>query len=84
MKRIYKILLSLLFPLTLLSCQKQLQEVNINPNNPEHVSPEYLLNTSIYNTISLLGGDMRRQVFSHYSNYVAVGGGQLPRYFTFS
>lgn len=84
MKHLYKILLSILFSTVLISCKNELEKVNINPNNPENVSPEYLLNTSVFNTMNLLGGDMRRQVFSHYSNYVSVGGGQLPRYFTFA
>lgn len=66
------------------SCKKELQETNINPNNPENVDPEFLLNTSIFNTLNLFDGGMRREVLSHYSNYVSVGGGQLPRYYTFA
>ena len=84
MKHITKLIILLLISLSFVSCKKELAEANINPNNPENVSPEYLLNTSVFNTINLFGGDMRRQVFSHYSNYVSVGGGQLPRYFTFA
>lgn len=62
------------------SCKKDLAALNKNPNRPEQVQPEYLLNTSILNTMNLFGGDMRRRVFSHYSNYVSVGGGQMERY----
>jgi hypothetical protein len=62
------------------SCQKQLAKMNINPNNPEIVDPEFLLNTSILTTMNYYGGDMRRRATSHYSNYVSVGGGQYERY----
>lgn len=85
MKNIYKILLLALVSIaSFSSCKKELEETNINPNDPENVDPEYLLNTSVYNTINLFAGDMRQRVFSHYSNYVSVGGGQMPRYFTFA
>jgi hypothetical protein len=66
------------------SCKEKLAELNINPNKPEVVSPEFLLNSSIFNTMNLFGGAMRREVFSHYSNYVSVGGGQFQRYGYFS
>jgi hypothetical protein len=77
-------LLFLSFLITLSSCSKELERTNINPNDPENVDPEYLLNTSVFNTVKLFGGGMRREALSHYSNYVSVGGGQLPRYFTFA
>lgn len=64
-------------------CKKQLTETNVNPNRPAVVDPEYLLNTSIFNTMNLFGGAMRREIFSHYSNYVSVGGGQFQRYGNF-
>lgn len=76
--------LMLLFQLVLISCKKELERTNINPNNPENVDPEYLLNASVLNTINLFGGAMRREALSHYSNYVSVGGGQLERYYTFA
>lgn len=85
MSTIYKVLLLVsLFSISLTSCKKELEKTNINPNDPEHVDPEYLLNSSILNTINLFGGDMRRVALSHYSNYVSVGGGQLQRYYTFA
>jgi hypothetical protein len=65
------------------SCKKDLEKLNENPNRPAVVDPEYLLNSSIFNTMNLFGGAMRREVFSHYSNYVSVGGGQLQRYGNF-
>lgn len=70
--------------ISLFSCKKELEKANINPNNPENIDPEYLLNSSIYSTIKLFGGDMRARVFSHYSNYVNVGNSQLPRYYTYT
>ncbi|ADY54081.1 hypothetical protein Pedsa_3551 [Pseudopedobacter saltans DSM 12145] len=84
MKNTYIKLLFLLFTLSFTSCQKELETTNINPNNPNSVDPEYLLNTSVLKTINLFGGDMRRVTLSHYSNYVSVGGGQLQRYYTFA
>ncbi|MES2418427.1 MAG: SusD/RagB family nutrient-binding outer membrane lipoprotein [Bacteroidota bacterium] len=80
----YKFLIILICCITLISCKKELEEANINPNNPEHVDPEYLLNTSVLNTMNLFGGNMRRETLSHYSNYVSVGGGQMQRYYTFA
>jgi hypothetical protein len=84
MKNIYKYLLIVLFAVTFISCKKELENANVNPNNPESVDPEYLLNTSVFNTMKLFGGGMRREALSHYSNYVSVGGGQLQRYYTFA
>lgn len=74
------LLLILVFAVALSSCKKELETANINPNNPESVSPEYLLNTSVFNTINFLGGKMSREIFAHYSNYASVGGGQFQRY----
>lgn len=84
MKILVKILLAIVIVSSMISCKKELETTNINPNNPESVNPEFLLNTSVFNTINLFGGDMRRVTLSHYSNYVSVGGGQLQRYFTFA
>ncbi|MDT3400996.1 SusD/RagB family nutrient-binding outer membrane lipoprotein [Mucilaginibacter terrae] len=84
MKKFINIILILLLPVSFISCKKQLAEANINPNNPESVDPEFLLNTSVFNTMNLFGGAMRREALSHYSNYVSVGGGQLQRYYTFA
>ncbi len=85
MKNIYKLsFLLVLMSIVWSSCKKELERTNINPNNPETVEPEYLLNSSVYNTINLFGGAMRREALSHYSNYVSAGGGQLQRYYTFA
>ncbi|RYE59461.1 MAG: SusD/RagB family nutrient-binding outer membrane lipoprotein [Sphingobacteriales bacterium] len=85
MKHVNKFLVFFLLVTGVLSsCKKELERTNVNPNNPESVDPEYLLNTSVFNTINLFGGSMRREALSHYSNYVSVGGGQLQRYYTFA
>lgn len=84
MKIIYKLTFILVFATLFVSCKNELDEANVNTNNPEHVDPEYLLNTSVFNTMNLFGGVMRREALSHYSNYVSVGGGQLQRYYTFA
>ena len=83
MKYANKILPVLLLTLTMVSCNDELEETNVNPNEPENVAPEYLLNTAVFNTLNLFGGDMRERVFSHYSHYASVGGGQFERYATF-
>jgi hypothetical protein len=80
----YLFLLVMAFSMGLTSCKKDLADMNVDPNNPQVVDPEYLLNTSILNTMNLYGGDMRRRVLSHYSNYVSVGGGQFERYWFFT
>jgi hypothetical protein len=65
------------------SCRNELIRANMNPNQPTKVSPGYLFNSSVFNTMNLFGGDMRREAFSNYSNYVFTGGGQFERYFYF-
>ncbi|MDB5229402.1 MAG: hypothetical protein JWN76_207 [Chitinophagaceae bacterium] len=82
MKSRYNFLVIMLafFSIGTSSCKKNLAELNVNPNRPEVVDPEYLLNTAILNTMNYYGGDMRRRALSHYSNYVSVGGGQYERY----
>jgi hypothetical protein len=74
------VLLIILVSVATSSCKKKLAELNVNPNRPEVVDPQFLLNTSILNTMNYYGGDMRRRALSHYSNYVSVGGGQYERY----
>jgi hypothetical protein len=83
MKYFKKIHVILLASIISVACEADFEETNRNPNEPVNVSPAYLLNTSIFNTINLFGGDMRERVFSHYSHYVSVGGGQFERYATF-
>lgn len=65
------------------SCQNELVKANINPNQPTKVDLGYLFNTAVFNTMNLFGGDMRREAFSNYSNYVMAQGGQFQRYFYF-
>lgn len=79
MKRYSLILIVLLTILT--SCTKNFEEINTNPDRPDVVQPQYLFNAAIFNTMRLYGGEMRKRVFSHFSNYAMVGGGQLERYF---
>lgn len=76
----YVVFILALFTIGFTSCKKKLADLNENPNSPQIVDPEYLLNTSIFNTMNYYGGDMRRRATSHYSNYVSVGGGQYERY----
>lgn len=78
----YILIIFLLVSMTF-GCTSGFEEINTNPNQPEIVEPDYLLNTSIREALNLFGGDMRRRVTSHYSNYVSVGGGQFERYFHF-
>jgi hypothetical protein len=76
-----QIIIFILFIFSLTACTKNFEEINTNPDRPVSVQPQYLFNGAVYNIMNLYGGEMRKRVFSHYSHYVAVGGGQLERYF---
>jgi hypothetical protein len=81
MKMKTQLIISILFIFSLTACTKNFEETNTNPDRPVSVQPQYLFNGAVYSIMNLYGGEMRKRVFSHYSNYVAVGGGQLERYF---
>jgi hypothetical protein len=66
--------------LGLVSCKKNLEEINVDPNHPTKVEPDFLLTSSIYNSLNLLGGDMNRVVFFNYTQYFSGFQGEFQRY----
>lgn len=62
------------------SCSKNLEEVNSNPNNPTKVEADFLLTTSIFETLNLFGGNMNRVVFYNYTHHFAGFQGEFQRY----
>jgi hypothetical protein len=76
----YLYILTCLAMLSLASCKKDLEKTNINPNNPSKVEPDFLLTSSIFNSLSLIGGDMNRVVFFNYTQYFSGFQGEFQRY----
>jgi hypothetical protein len=74
-------LLLLLFPLLgFFSCTQDFEEINMNPNNPEKVAPDFLLTSSILETMNLFGGEMNRVVFFNYTHHFSGFQGEFQRY----
>lgn len=78
MKQQYFILLFGLFALA--SCSKKLEETNINPNNPSKVEADFLLTTSIFESMNLYGGQMNRAIFYNYTHHYSGFQGDFQRY----
>jgi hypothetical protein len=64
----------------LLSCNKNFQETNSDPNHPTIVAPDFLLTSSIFNTLNLYGGDMNRVIFFNYTQHFSAFQGEFQRY----
>lgn len=64
----------------LASCAKNIEQVNENPNNPTKVEPDFLLTTSIFETLNLYGGAMNRVVFYNYTHHYSGFQGEFQRY----
>jgi len=62
------------------SCTKNFEKLNTNPNDPTVVEPEFLLTSSILNTLNLLGGNMNRVIFYNYTQYFSGFQGEFERY----
>lgn len=77
MNRIYIILISLF---GLIACTKKFDQINTDPNHPVVVQPEFLLTSSIFNTLNLYGGDMNRVVFFNYTQHFSGFQGEFERY----
>jgi hypothetical protein len=75
-----KLILIILFAVGLLSCTKDFEKLNTNPNDPAMVQPEFLLTTSIFKTMNLFGGAMNRVVFYNYTHHFSGFQGQFQRY----
>jgi hypothetical protein len=65
---------------TICSCTRNLEGINQNPNNPTRVEPDFLLTTSIFETLNLYGGPMNRVVFYNYTHHFAGFQGEFQRY----
>jgi len=69
-----------IFLLGFISCSKDIESVNNNPNNPTRVEPDFLLTTSIFQTMNLYGGAMNRVVFYNYTHHFSGFQGEFQRY----
>ncbi|GGG26080.1 SusD/RagB family nutrient-binding outer membrane lipoprotein [Pontibacter amylolyticus] len=76
--------LKIIFLLVLLigfcSCTDDFEEINRNPNDPTEVEPDYLLTTSVFETLNQFGGQMNRVVFFNYTHHFSGFQGQFQRY----
>lgn len=73
-------ILLLISTLGMVSCTKGFEEINTNPNDPTIVQPDYLLTTSILETMHLYGGAMNRVVFFNYTQHYSGFQGEFQRY----
>ncbi len=75
-----KIFLFIAGIITLASCSRKLEDININPNNPSTVEADFLLTTSIFETMNLYGGQMNRAIFYNYTHHYSGFQGEFQRY----
>lgn len=62
-------------------CTDGFEEANRNPNQTDKVNPEYLFNTSVYNTLNTYCGSMKKELLANYAQYYGGAvGGQIQRY----
>lgn len=80
MKHIHLYLLTCLLVLGVLSCTKKFDQIGADPNRPTEVQPDFLLTTSIFESMKLFGGDMNRVVFFNYSQHFSAFQGEFQRY----
>lgn len=70
-----------IFSSLLLSCSfTDFGDININPNNPDKLEPDFLLATSIVETMNLYGGSMNRVVLFNYTQHFSAFNGRWQRY----
>ena len=62
------------------SCTKNFDEINHDPNHPTEVEPDFLLTSSILNTMDLYDGSMNRVVFFNYAQHFSGFQGEFQRY----
>ena len=77
MKKVLTIVLSVA---ALCSCTKGFEEINSNPNQISEVNPEYLLNTSVYQTLNASCGGIKKIMLDNYVQYCYGQTNQLGRY----
>ncbi|MGE5518567.1 MAG: SusD/RagB family nutrient-binding outer membrane lipoprotein [Candidatus Dadabacteria bacterium] len=78
MKQRISFILIILVILT--SCSKNLPDVNKNPNSPSQVEADFLLTTSIFESMNLYGGQMNRAIFYNYTHHYSGFQGEFQRY----
>ena len=66
--------------LSLVACTKDFEQINTNPNQLSEVNPEYLLNTSVYQTLSASCGSIKKIALDNYVQYNYGQTNQFGRY----
>lgn len=78
----FKILVAILISTSLfVSCTKDFESINQNPNEVDQINPEFLFNSSAYYTLNAFSGSMKKVLLANYSHYYGgATGGQVQRY----
>ena len=79
MKNISKTIM-LLLCIALASCTKGFEEMNSNPNQISETNPEYLFNTSVYETLDAQCGAIKKIALDNYVQYNYGQTNQFGRY----
>ena len=66
--------------IALFSCTKGFEEMNSNPNQISEVNPEYLFNTSVYETLDASCGEIKKIALDNYVQYNYGQTNQFGRY----
>lgn len=80
MKKILSSLTMLAACAALFSCTKGFEEMNRNPNQLSEINPEYLFNTSVYETLSATCGSIKKTALDNYVQYNYGQTNQYGRY----
>lgn len=62
------------------SCTKGFREINTNPNEVTEVNPEYLFNSSVYQTLNAQSGAITKNLLNNYAQYCYGQTNQMGRY----
>lgn len=81
MKQYFRLYLcTFILALCILSCTKKFDEINTDPNRPTEAQPDFLLTTSIFESMNLFGGNMNWVIFFNYSQHFSGFQGEFQRY----
>lgn len=64
----------------LFSCTKGFEDMNRNPNQLSEINPEYLFNTSVYETLDATCGAIKKNLLDNYVQYNYGQTNQMGRY----
>lgn len=78
MKKNIIAILSALF--LICSCSDGFEEINTNPNQLSEVNPEYMFNTSVYQTLNASCGSIKKTALDNYVQYCYGQTNQYGRY----